>query len=80
MPNRHHRSGKLSIGRPGTATATVRNRPRAVVDRLHGEVVKALAALGVDPMVMSPAGLDAFVRKQIAADAALARAAGIKPH
>jgi hypothetical protein len=29
---------------------------------------------------MSPAGQDTFVQRQIAADAALARAAGIKPH
>jgi tripartite-type tricarboxylate transporter receptor subunit TctC len=62
--------------------------PRAIVDRLHSEAVKALATpavkgklatLGVDPMPMSPAELDAFVVKQIAADAALAKSAGIKP-
>jgi tripartite-type tricarboxylate transporter receptor subunit TctC len=63
--------------------------PRTIVDRLHGEAIKALAtpalkaklaALGVDPMLMSPTEFDAFVVKQIAADAALAKAAGIKPH
>jgi tripartite-type tricarboxylate transporter receptor subunit TctC len=62
--------------------------PRAIVDKLHGEVAKALAtpilrsklaALGVDTMTMSPDEMDIFVRKQIAADAALVRAAGIKP-
>ena len=62
--------------------------PRAIVDRLHDEVVKALATpsvkdklatLGVDPMPMSPTEFDAFVVRQIAADAALARTAGIKP-
>jgi tripartite-type tricarboxylate transporter receptor subunit TctC len=62
--------------------------PRAIVDRLHSETVKAmatpgvsakLAALGVDPMIMSPTEMDAFVEKQIAADAALAKTAGIKP-
>ena len=62
--------------------------PRAIVERLHSEAVKALAtpsvqaklaALGVDPMIMSPAELDAFVEKQIAADAVLAKTAGIKP-
>jgi tripartite-type tricarboxylate transporter receptor subunit TctC len=66
-----------------------RRTPRAIVERLHGEVAKALAApnvrarlaaLGVDAMTMSPAEVDAFVKKQIAADAALAQAAGIKPH
>ena len=59
--------------------------PRAIVDKLHGEVAKALAtpavrsrleALGVDPMTMSSGEMDTFVRKQIAADAALAKAAG----
>jgi tripartite-type tricarboxylate transporter receptor subunit TctC len=63
--------------------------PRPIVEKLHGEIAKALAApnlraklaaLGVDPMPMSPAELDTFVRTQIAADAALAQAAGIKPH
>jgi tripartite-type tricarboxylate transporter receptor subunit TctC len=63
--------------------------PRAIVEKLHGEAIKALAmpalkaklaALGVDPMIMSPIELDAFVQKQIAADAALAKTAGIKPH
>jgi tripartite-type tricarboxylate transporter receptor subunit TctC len=63
--------------------------PRPIVDRLHSEVVKALAtpslsnklaALGVDSMTMSPGEMEMFVKKQIAADAALATAAGIKPH
>ena len=62
--------------------------PRSIVDRLHSEVAKALAtptvrsrleALGVDPMTMSSSEMDTFVQKQIAADAALAKAAEIKP-
>jgi tripartite-type tricarboxylate transporter receptor subunit TctC len=62
--------------------------PRAIVDRLHAEAVKALAtpavkgklaSLGIDPMLMSPAELDAFVVKQIAADAVLAKTAGVTP-
>ena len=62
--------------------------PRSIIDKLHGEVVKTLAspsvrsklaALGVDSMTMSPRDMDTFVQKQIAADAALAKAAGIKP-
>jgi tripartite-type tricarboxylate transporter receptor subunit TctC len=66
-----------------------RGTPRDIVGKLHGEVAKALAApnvrarlatLGVDPMIMSPAEVDTFVQGQIAADAALAKAAGIKPH
>jgi tripartite-type tricarboxylate transporter receptor subunit TctC len=63
--------------------------PRDIVDKLHGETLKALAtprvrdklvALGVDPMLMSPAEFDAYVEKQITADAALVKAAGIKTH
>jgi tripartite-type tricarboxylate transporter receptor subunit TctC len=62
--------------------------PRAIVERLHRETVEALAvtgvraklaSLGVDPMIMSPAELDASVEKQFAADAALAKMAGIMP-
>jgi tripartite-type tricarboxylate transporter receptor subunit TctC len=61
--------------------------PRAIVDKLNGEVAKALAtpsvrskleALGVDPMPMSPSEMDAFVREQIAANATLVKAAHIK--
>lgn len=62
--------------------------PRMIVDRLHNEAAKALAApalkaklaaLGVDPMPMSPTEFDSFIVRQIAADGALARTAGIKP-
>jgi len=61
---------------------------RVIVDRLHAEAVKALAApavkaklatLGVDPMPMSPTEFDAFIAKQIVSDAALAKTAGIEP-
>lgn len=61
--------------------------PRAIVERLHDEVAKALAkpdlksrltALGVEAMTVSPGEMDAFVRKQIAADAVLAKAAAVK--
>jgi tripartite-type tricarboxylate transporter receptor subunit TctC len=63
--------------------------PRAIVDKLHDEVAKALGtpsvrskleALGVDPMPMSPSEMDTFVQQQIAANAALVKAAGIKAH
>ena len=39
-----------------------------------------LAALGFDPMVMTPAEFDAHVEKEIAVNAALVKAAGIKAH
>jgi tripartite-type tricarboxylate transporter receptor subunit TctC len=63
--------------------------PRDIVDRLHRETLKALqepkvrdklATLGVDPMVMAPAEFDALVEKEIAMNAALVKAAGIKTH
>ena len=62
--------------------------PRDIVDKLHGETVKALqasrvreriAGLFVDPMVMSPNDFDAYVQKEIELNAALVKAAGIKP-
>ena len=60
---------------------------REVVEKLHGETLKALQAtkvaaklttLGVDPMVMTPGEFDAFVKKDIAVNAALVKAAGLK--
>lgn len=62
--------------------------PRDIVDKLHRETFKALqapkvrdklATLGVDPMVMTPKELDAYVEKEIAVNAALVNAIGIKP-
>ena len=61
--------------------------PRDIVDRLHNETMKALqapkvreriAALFVDPMVMTPNEFDAHVEKEIHLNAALVKAAGIK--
>ncbi len=63
--------------------------PREVVDRLHQEVRKAaqtdtvqekLRTLGGEPMAMSTAEFDALIRKEQDANAALVRAAGIKPN
>ena len=62
--------------------------PRDIIDRLHSETVKALqtpkvqeriAALFVDPMIMTPDDFDAYVQKEIGLNAALVRAVGIKP-
>ena len=62
--------------------------PREIVDKLHRETLKALqepkvrdklAALGVDPMVMTPTEFDALVEKEIAINAALVKAIGLKP-
>jgi tripartite-type tricarboxylate transporter receptor subunit TctC len=62
--------------------------PRGIVDRLHDETAKAmhtpnvrekLALLGVVPMSMTPEQFDARVRDEIASNAMLVRAAGIRP-
>ena len=63
--------------------------PRAIVDRLHRETLEALqqpkvrdklATLGVEPMVMAPTEFDALVEKELAIDAVLVKAAGVKAH
>ena len=62
--------------------------PRDIVDRLHRETLKALqepkvrdklARLGIDPMVMTPTEFDAHLEKEIAVNAALVNAIGLKP-
>jgi tripartite-type tricarboxylate transporter receptor subunit TctC len=64
-----------------------RKTPRDVVDKLHRETLGALenpkvrdklAALGVDPMVMTPIEFDALVEREIALNAALVKAMGLK--
>ena len=61
--------------------------PRAIVERLHQETVKALqteslrdrlAGLDVEPMVMTPAEFDAFIKDEIVVQGELAKAAGLK--
>lgn len=61
--------------------------PRQIVERLHRETTSALAdpavreklaALGVDPMTLTPAEFDAYVERQIPVDADLVKQAGIK--
>ncbi len=61
--------------------------PREIVERLNRETLKALqapkvrerlAALGVDPMPMSPDEFAAHVNREVALNAALARKAGLK--
>jgi tripartite-type tricarboxylate transporter receptor subunit TctC len=62
--------------------------PREIIGKLHDETANALktprvteklAAIGVDPMDMTQREFDAFVLKEIAANAVLVKAAGIKP-
>jgi tripartite-type tricarboxylate transporter receptor subunit TctC len=63
--------------------------PRAIVDRLHQETVKALqtsglrerlAALDLEPMIMTPTEFDAYIRDDIVTQAALAKAAKLQPN
>jgi tripartite-type tricarboxylate transporter receptor subunit TctC len=60
--------------------------PKAIVDRLNAETVKALQSAAVkeklkntgDPLPMAPAEFDAFVNKEIDINAALVKATGVK--
>ncbi|WP_374668798.1 tripartite tricarboxylate transporter substrate binding protein [Ramlibacter sp.] len=61
--------------------------PREIVQRLHDEVVKALATpevkerfttLGADAWTMEPAQFDAYIREEIRGNAALVKAAGLE--
>ena len=61
--------------------------PKAVIDRLNAEAVKALtspdvkeklAVLGAEPMPMTPADFDAFIRSETARMAVVIKNAGIK--
>jgi tripartite-type tricarboxylate transporter receptor subunit TctC len=63
--------------------------PRAVIDRLHGETMKAmqapnvkqrLDALGIEPGTLAPQQFDAQVRAEIVSTGALAKAAGLQPN
>ena len=62
---------------------------RSIVEKLHAETVKAiqlpatqekLTKTGVAPMILTPAAFDARIRAEIAANGAVAKAAGIKPN
>jgi tripartite-type tricarboxylate transporter receptor subunit TctC len=60
--------------------------PRAIVTKLHQNTEKAIrspelnermAKLGAEQWLMTPQEFDAYIRKEIAANAALVKAAGI---
>ena len=64
-----------------------RQTPTAIRDRLHAEIVKALdspaltkkfSELGADKLLLSPAEFEAMVKREIAANAVVVKAAGIK--
>jgi len=61
--------------------------PKAIVDKLNAEALKALAspavkekleALGAEPMPMATAACDTFIRNEVARMAAVVKSAGIK--
>ena len=61
--------------------------PREIVDRLHQEVQKVLQAPGmdkrlaqngIDPMPITPQAFDALIKKEVAENIALVKAAGIR--
>jgi tripartite-type tricarboxylate transporter receptor subunit TctC len=61
--------------------------PRAIIDRLRAETQKALALpevqerfkpQGIEPMPLTPAEFDALIKREIAANIALVKAAGLK--
>lgn len=62
--------------------------PRDIVNRLHDEVVKALASpevkerflkLGADAWTMQPEAFDAYIKTEIVSNAKLVKAAGLAP-
>ena len=62
--------------------------PPAIVQRLHDELEKAMATpevrerflkLGAEPWTLSPKAFDDYIRKEIADNEALVKAAGLKP-
>lgn len=61
--------------------------PRPIIDRLHAEVTKALAnpevrkklaVQGVEPAPLTPTEIDAMIRREIALNIKIAKAAGLK--
>ena len=66
-----------------------RSTPRPIVDRLNAEIVKALqlpevkdrvAKLGGQPFTTTPAEFDALIKKELADNLVIVRAAGLKPN
>ena len=62
--------------------------PRDIVNRLHAEVLKALALpevkerfvqLGADAWTLTPEQFDAYIKAEIVSNAALVKAAGLSP-
>jgi len=63
--------------------------PREIVARLHDDIVRImaspemkerLASLGAEAWTLAPAAFDDYVRQELAANASIVKAAGIKPN
>jgi tripartite-type tricarboxylate transporter receptor subunit TctC len=63
--------------------------PRPIIERLYREIVLALElpnvreklkAMGADPMPMTPREFDEYVKKEVEMNAAVVKAAGIRPN
>jgi tripartite-type tricarboxylate transporter receptor subunit TctC len=61
--------------------------PREIVEKLHSETLKALevpnvqekrATLGIEPMVMTQTEFEAHVKNELAMNAVLVKATGVK--
>jgi tripartite-type tricarboxylate transporter receptor subunit TctC len=85
----------LEVGYPNSeyvfwiGVFTPQGTPGDIVERLHNEIVKALndpaikdamTKLAAEPMVLTPAEFDRFIRAEIESNAALVKAAGIQPN
>jgi tripartite-type tricarboxylate transporter receptor subunit TctC len=69
------------------ATFVPAKTPREIVDKLHRGTLKAmqtpnvqekLTTMGVDPLVLTPAELDAHIKNELSMNAALVKATGVK--
>ena len=74
-------------GRWRNWSSSVTGTPREIVDRLHAAGTKVLAdpatqeglkKLGIEPMPLTPGQMDDLVKREIAANFELIKAAGIK--
>ena len=85
----------LELGYPNSeyvfwiAVFAPRGTPPEIIDRLHGAIVKALNDPGIkegmqklaaEPMLLTTAEFERFIRAEIASNAALVKAAGIQPN
>jgi tripartite-type tricarboxylate transporter receptor subunit TctC len=71
------------------ATFVPMKTSRDIVDKLHRETLRAMQApnvqekltlIGVDPLVLTPAELDAHIKSELSMNAALVKATGVKPN